>query len=105
MQSPHMYMLMRSRASPMLTNSLRNGLAVRGGGGGHWPRPDPRPYGMVPHTRRIHLEDINTSWYGDFGPEFYLHLHSIQIQHSKQGLFLITVYFFAVILPVWLCAR
>ena len=101
-------MLMRARATPMLTGTpslLRTSLAVRGGGGGHWPRPDPRPYPLYKHSRRIHLEDINTVWYGDFAPEFWVHLHSTQIQHSRQGLFLVAAYFLIVILPLWLAAR
>ena len=108
MQSPHMYLLMRARAAPMLSAApsvLRTSLATRGGGGGHWARPDPRPYPEYKQTRRYRLEDINTVWYADVAPEFWVHLHSVQIQHSRQGIFLVCVYFFAVILPMWLAAR
>ena len=82
MLNPHMYMLMRARAAPMLASApsaLRTTSAIRGGGGGHWARPDPKPYPLHKITRRYHLEDINTTWYGDFGPEFWLHLHSVHI--------------------------
>ena len=80
MQNPHMYMLMRARAAPMLSGApsvLCTTQATRGGGGGHWHRPDPKPYPLYKVTRRYRLEDINTVWYGDFGPEFWVHLHSI----------------------------
>ena len=79
-------------------------MATRGGGG-HWHRPDLKPYEPYKYTRRYHLEDINTYFYSDMAPEFYLHLHSMWIASSKQGVALLTGYFFLVILPVWLTAR
>lgn len=54
-------------------------LAVRGGGGGHFHRPDPKVPKLYEHTRLIHLEDINTILYHDFSPEYHMHLHSIHI--------------------------
>jgi hypothetical protein len=47
------------------------------GGGGHWHRPDPIGTKPYVHTRRIRLEDINTTLYHDFAPEYHMHLHSI----------------------------
>ena len=47
--------------------------------GGHFHKPDPLPYPWYKDTRRVHLEDVNTVLYSDIGPEFHLHLHSIQI--------------------------
>ena len=106
--NPHMFMLMRARATPMLSasqNIVRATQATRGGGGGSWHRPDPKPYALHKYTKRYRLEDINTVWYGDFGPEFWVHLHSIQIQHSKQGIALVCAMFFVVVLPLWLTLR
>ena len=54
-------------------------LAARGG----FHKPDPLPYPWYKQTRRVHLEDINTIFYSDIGPEFHMHLHSIQIQSGK----------------------
>ena len=45
--------------------------------GGHFHRPDPKPYKLYKYTRRYHLEDINSVLYSDFAPEFHMHLHSI----------------------------
>uniref|UniRef100_A0A7S3CJI9 Uncharacterized protein n=1 Tax=Strombidium rassoulzadegani TaxID=1082188 RepID=A0A7S3CJI9_9SPIT len=51
------------------------------------------------------MEEVNTQFYSSIGPEFYMHLHSLQIQSGKQGWFLVFSYFFAIILPCWLVAR
>ena len=68
-------MLVRSlRRNTMLPHVSR--MAVRGGG---FHKPDPLPYPEYKNTRRIHLEDINTMLYSDIGPEYHMHLHSIQI--------------------------
>jgi len=73
--NPHLYLLTKTlRSRPVATQALMN--AVRGGGGGSWHRPDPpipKPY---VHTRRVHLEDINTILYHDYSPEYHMHLHS-----------------------------
>ena len=103
--SPLMAQLMRGTkpTSPVFTSASAT-LATRGGGGS-WHRPDPRPYPLYKHSRRIHLEDINTILYSDFAPEFHMHLHSVWVQSSKQGLALWIGYFFIVIFPVWCLAR
>lgn len=78
--NPHLFMLaktLRSRTSINATAQMA--LAVRGGGGGHFHRPDPKIPKPYEHTRLIHLEDINTILYHDFSPEYHMHLHSIQI--------------------------
>ena len=102
-RSPHMYLLMRSRTAPMLGQQAMaiNASPVRGG----FARPDPKPYNQYKYTRRYKLEDINTTLYSDFAPEYHMHLHSVQIQHSKQGYALLTAYFFLIIFPCWLVAR
>ena len=79
-------------------------LATRGGGGS-WHRPDLKPYPEYKYTRRYHLEDINSVLYGDFGPEFHMHLHSMWLQSSKQTVAIMVAYFFAIILPMWLIGR
>ena len=43
--------------------------------------------------------------YHDFAPEFHMHLHSMWVQSSKQGIALLAIYFFAVIAPIWATAR
>ena len=63
-----------NRASPVFARAEAS-LATRGGGGS-WHRPDPKPYPLYKYTRRYHLEDINSVIYGDFAPEFHMHLHS-----------------------------
>lgn len=73
--------------------------------GGHFHRPDPKPYKLYTYSRRTHLEDINSVLYSDFAPEFHMHLHSIQIQHSRQGIALLMAYFALIILPCWLVTR
>ena len=50
-------------------------MAVRGA----FHKPDPLPYAEYKNTRKLHLEDVNTVLYSDIGPEFHMHLHSIQI--------------------------
>ena len=75
------------------------------GGGGHWHKPDPKPYQPHKYTRRIRLEDINLDLYNSNAPEYYLHMHSAHIQSSKQGLLLWLSYFFIVITPTWMFAR
>jgi hypothetical protein len=71
--------------------------ATRGG----FARPDPKPYGTYKYTRRYHLQDMNTVLYSDFAPEFYMHLHSIWVQHSRQGIALWLAYFAMIVVPVW----
>jgi hypothetical protein len=66
----HLSLLLRARTAPF------QALAIRGGGG-HFHRPDPKPYPLYKYTRRYHLEDINSVLYSDFAPEFHMHLHSI----------------------------
>ena len=75
--------------------------AVRGG----FSRPDPQPYGLYKQTRRVHLQDVNTTLYSDFAPEYYMHLHSPDIASSRQGLALVFIYFCCVIAPLWSFAR
>ena len=76
-------------------------MATRGG----FHKPDPKPYAPYKNTRRVHLEDINTTLYSDIGPEFHMHLHSVQIQSGKQGWMLLFAYFGMIIMPCWLIAR
>ena len=97
-------MLLRSVLRPRNMGPLHLGkmLSARGGG---FHKPDPKPYEWVEDTRRLHLEDVNTVFYSDIGPEFHMHLHSLHIQSGKQGWFLIWSYFFLIILPCWLVAR
>ena len=91
--------------SVLLRSAFRNKrlstMAIRGG----FHKPDPLPYPLYKDTRRHHLEDINTVLYSDIGPEFHMHLHSMQIQSGKQGWFLIFAYFCGIIMPCWLIAR
>lgn len=94
-------LMMRSR-SGFGPNSLFMKATARGG---HFARPDPKPYKLYDYSRRTHLEDINTVLYSDFAPEFHMHLHSIQIQHSQQGVFLLLAYFTVIIMPMWLIGR
>jgi hypothetical protein len=77
-------------------------LAVRGGGGGHFHKPDPKTWKTYDHTRVVHLEDINTVIYHDFNPEYHMHLHSPFIQQAKQGVALQFLYFCLIIAPVWM---
>ena len=87
--------LLRSTFRARQTSSLA--AACRGG----FHKPDPVPYAKYQHTRRIHLEDINTQFYSDIGPEFYMHLHSLQIQNGRRGWFLLLAYFTLIIFPAW----
>jgi hypothetical protein len=72
---------------------------------GHFHRPDPQPYPLYKYTRRTHLEDVNSILYSDFAPEFHMHLHSIQIANSRQGIALLLAFFAVVIFPCWLVTR
>ena len=91
------------RASPVFARAEAQ-LATRGGGG-NWHRPDPTPYPLYKYTRRYHLEDINTILYSDVAPEFHMHLHSMWVQSSKQGLALWLAFFCTIIFPTWCVAR
>jgi hypothetical protein len=76
--SPHLYLLTKSlRTSKVVNQSIS--LAMRGGGGGHFHRPDPKLPKLYDYTRRYRLEDINTVLYHDFSPEYHMHLHSAHI--------------------------
>ena len=75
------------------------------GGGGSWHRPDLKPYPLYKYTRRYHLEDINSVIYSDFAPEFHMHMHSMWVQGSKQGMALLLAYFCVIIFPAWCMAR
>lgn len=86
------------------TSAFANNAAVGASRGG-FHRPDPKPYGLYKYTRRYHLEDINSVLYSDFAPEFHMHLHSIQIQHSRQGIALILGFFCLIIFPCWMVTR
>ena len=81
------------------------GLSPVRGGGGHFHKPDPKPYKPYKHTRRIHLEDVNLDLYNSVGPEYYLHMHSPQLQSSKQAMLLWFSYLFIVLMPCWLFTR
>jgi hypothetical protein len=98
--NPHLFLLARSLRNRTAFNSSLL-LAVRGGGGGHFHRPDPKLGKPYEHTRLVHLEDINTVLYHDFSPEYHMHLHSPFIQNSKQGIALIWLYFFIILVPCW----
>ena len=101
--NPHLYLLTRTlRKNPLNQMVFLN--AIRGGGGGHFPRPDPplpKPY---VHTRRIHLEDVNLTLYHDFAPEYHMHPHSPWIKNAKEGVALQFIYFFLTIVPGWCIA-
>ena len=82
-----MYLLTRSlRSKRFLEQSVK--LATRGGGGGHFHRPDPKVPEPYKFTRRYRLEDINTTLYHDFAPEYHMHLHSPFIKNAKEGVLL-----------------
>ena len=98
--------LMRARSMAQATAMMPSVVASPArGGGGHWHKPDPKPYKPYKWTRRPRLEDVNTDLYNSVGPEYYLHMHSPHIQSSKQGLLLWLSYFFLILLPGWLVAR
>ena len=103
--NPLMAQLMRGSqgASPIFARATTS-MATRGGGGS-WHRPDPTPYPLYKYTRRYHLEDINSVIYGDFAPEFHMHLHSMWLQSSKQTVAIMIAYFLGVMLPIWWLAR
>mmetsp|Transcript_47833 Transcript_47833/g.63233 ORF Transcript_47833/g.63233 Transcript_47833/m.63233 type:complete len:148 (-) Transcript_47833:292-735(-) len=104
--SPLMAQMMRGSTQGTSPVFARASAAVASrGGGGSWHRPDPQPYPLYKYTRRYHLEDINTILYSDFAPEFHMHLHSMWVQSSKQGLALWLGFFCAVIFPMWCFAR
>ena len=92
--------LMRSALRQKRLNNIAM-MATRG----HFHKPDPLPYPTYKHTRRIHMEEINTQLYSDMAPEFYMHLHSIQVKSAKRGWFLIASYFALIIAPFMLIAR
>ena len=76
--NPHSFLLART-----FRNKAFPALASRGGGGGSFHKPDPPLLQEYKHTRRVHLEDVNTNLYHDHAPEFYMHLHSIHVQGNK----------------------
>jgi hypothetical protein len=80
--NPHLYLLTKTLRARSTVEAVKM-MATRSGGGGHWHRPDPYVPKPYVHTRRIHLEDINTILYHDFSPEYHMHLHSPFIQNSK----------------------
>ena len=99
--NPHLYLLTRTlRRNPMVCQALYTSL--RGGGGGHFHRPDPKTPKPYNFTRRYRLEDINTVLYHDFAPEYHMHLHSPWIQNGKQGVTLLFLYFLLVICPMFM---
>ncbi len=68
---------LRSRQMLVANQAMLN--AVRGGGGGHFHRPDPKLGTPYEQTRIVQLEDINTVLYHDFSPEYHMHMHSAWI--------------------------
>ncbi len=94
-----MYMLAKALRARSGNQALA--LAVRGGGGGHFHRPDPKLPKPYEQTRVVHLEDINTVLYHDFSPEYHMHLHSPFIQNAKQGVSLQILYFLLILAPCW----
>ena len=91
--------------SMLLRSTLRHRPSMLAATRGGFHKPDPVPYAEYKQTRRVHLEDVNTIFYSDIGPEFHMHLHSLQIQSGKQGWFLLLAYFSAIIFPCWLVAK
>ena len=102
--NPHFYLLTRNLKSRTSFYTAALALTTRGGGGGHFHRPDPKLPTEYVHTRRIHLQDINTILYHDFAPEYHMHLHSPFVQNGRQGVALIFIYFFLIICPAWFIA-
>ena len=102
--NPLMVQMMRGTKATSPVFARASVMATRGGGGS-WHRPDPKPYPLYKYTRRYHLEDINTILYSDFAPEFHMHLHSMWVQSSKQGLALWLGFFCVIIFPMWCFAR
>jgi hypothetical protein len=104
--NPHMFLLTRAlRSRTALNKSSQTMMMAVRGGGGHFHKPDPKLGRLYEHTRLVHLEDVNTVLYHDFSPEYHMHLHSIQIQNTKQGCALIFLYFLFVIAPCWIFAQ
>ena len=98
-----MYLLTKTlRSRPAAFTQLAKIAAVRGGGGGHFHRPDPKLGTPYEQTRLVQLEDINTVLYHDFSPEYHMHLHSPFIQNAKQGHALIFFFFLFILAPGWL---
>lgn len=98
--NPHLYLLTKSLRKNVIQSTSMS-LALRGGGGGHFHRPDPKLPEPYKFTRRYRLEDINTVLYHDYAPEYHLHLHSPFIRNGKEGVFLLFAYFLLVIAPAW----
>ena len=73
--NPHFFMLSKTLRS----RSQLGALALMSQRGGHFVKPDPKVPKPYQHTRRIHLEDVNTYIYHDLNPEYYMHLHSPNI--------------------------
>ena len=96
---------MNTHLVALMRNQRRAQMQAIRGGGGHWHRPDPKPYALYKYTRRYHLEDINTVLYNDVAPEYYLHLHSVQMKGSKETWLFMWSYFFIIIVPMWAIAR
>ena len=97
-------LLMRSALRCRSGNVMMKNATIASRGGG-FHKPDPLPYTSYKHTRRIHLEDMNTQFYNSIAPEFHFHLHSLQIQSGKRGWILIFLYWWGVLFPCLCVAR